>query len=91
MKDPSPEPVQVPLRTQDERSPSQEAGNNSFLILHLETTLVSGKQQIDPNGLQVLRTQSREDTTDEFQIERNSCLVLNLSTYVSSVIFVNQT
>jgi hypothetical protein len=34
-----------------------------------------------------------EDSTDEFPlaIGRNSCLVFNFSTYVSSLIFVNQT
>ena len=64
-------------------------GTTPFFILQLETTLASGKQQIDPNDLPSPAHQKRkEDTTDEFQIERNSCLVLNISTFVSSVTIV---
>jgi len=49
----------------------------------------SGNQQIDPNGLlRPAHRKRQEDTTDEFRIERNSCLVLNTSTCVSSVTLI---
>ena len=54
--DPSHQPVSVPLRTSHEKRPSREAGITLFLVLQLETTLASGKQQTDPNGLLSLRT-----------------------------------
>ena len=68
---------------------SQDAGAN--LSLYLSQDAGARSKSNWRWFAQPAHQKREEDTTDEYPIGRNSCLVLNFSTYVSSVIFVNQT
>jgi hypothetical protein len=75
------------LLVQHEKSLSRrEAGNSSLLLFTIGDRALSRCAANRSNGLlQPAHQKRQEDTTDEFHLERNSCLVLFFSTCVPSV------
>jgi hypothetical protein len=68
------------------RIPDEEAWNNSFFFLQLGPRFVTRhSKSIQWFATACAPKVSGEDTTDEFRLEQNSCLVLNFSTCVPSV------